>query len=73
MILQLTNMFLLASPLLSLLPLHGPVHSYLIGTYTNHDLAINQYDPTSFTPPMTAAAAQVFALISDDYRSNPWP
>ncbi len=52
--------------------LYSPVHSYLIGTYTDHDIAIAQYVPTSFTTPITAAAARVFAPISDDYLGNPW-
>jgi hypothetical protein len=53
-------------------PPYSPVHLYLIGTYTNHDIAIDQYVPTSFTTPITAAAARVFAPISDDYLGNPW-
>jgi hypothetical protein len=54
-----------------ILPPYSPVNSYLIRTYTNHDIAIDQYVPTSFTTPITAAAAQVFAPISDDYLGNP--
>jgi hypothetical protein len=55
-----------------ILPPYSPVHSNLIGTYTDHDIAIDQYVRTSFTTPITAAAARVFAPISDDYLGNPW-
>jgi hypothetical protein len=37
-------------------PLYSPVHSYLIRTYTDHNIAIDQYVPYSFTTPITAAA-----------------
>jgi hypothetical protein len=53
-------------------PPYSPVHLHLIEKYTNHDIAIYQYVPTSFTTPITAAAARVFAPISDDYLGNPW-
>ncbi len=45
---------------------------HFIGTYTDHDIAIDEYVPTSFTTLITAAAARVFASISDDYLGNPW-
>jgi hypothetical protein len=53
-------------------PPHSPVHSYLVGTYTDHEIAIDQYVPTSFTIPMTTATARVFALLVDNYLGNPW-
>ncbi len=55
-----------------ILPPYSPVHSYLIGICTGHDIVIDQYVPTSFTSPITVAIAQVFAPISDDYLGNPW-
>jgi hypothetical protein len=53
-------------------PSYSPVHLYLIGTYTDHDIDIDKYVPTSFTTAMTAAAARVFAPIIDNYLRNPW-
>jgi hypothetical protein len=44
-------------------PLYSPVHIYIIGTYTDHDLAIDKYALTNFTTPCTATAARVFAPI----------
>ena len=53
-------------------PSYSPLHLSLIGTYTDHDLLLDKYVPHSFTTPMTAAAARVFAPIHDDYLGNPW-
>jgi hypothetical protein len=52
-------------------PPYSPVHSYLIGTYTNHDITINKYVPHSFTTPTTAVAARVHAPVSEDYYNDP--
>jgi hypothetical protein len=53
-------------------PPYPPVHLYLIGTYTDHDFAIDKHVPSSFTTPLTAAAARVFAPTYDDFHGNPW-
>jgi hypothetical protein len=53
-------------------PSYSPVQTYIIGTYSDHDIAIDKYVPTSFTTPLTAAAARVFAPLPDDFRGNPW-
>jgi hypothetical protein len=53
-------------------PLFSPVQSYLVGTYTDHKIAIDKYVPTSFTTPMTTAAARVFAPLVNNYLGNPW-
>jgi len=54
-------------------PPYSPVHLYLIGTYSDHDFAIDNYVPTSFTTPLTAAAARVFTPTThDDFLGNPW-
>ena len=52
-------------------PSYSPVYSYLIGTYTDHDIELARYVPTTFTTPMTAAAARISAPIVDDYVGNP--
>ena len=54
-------------------PMYSPaVHSYLIGTYTDTKINIDQYVPHSFTTPTTAAAARVCTPLYDDYHNNPW-
>ncbi len=53
-------------------PPYSPVHLYIVGTYNDHDSAIDTYVPTSFTTPLTAAAARVFAPLPDNYLDNPW-
>jgi hypothetical protein len=53
-------------------PSYSPVYSFLIGTYTDHDIDISSYVPTTFTTPMTAAAARVSAPLITDYVGNPW-
>jgi hypothetical protein len=44
-------------------PSYSPVYSFLIGTYTDHDIDISSYVPTTFTTPMTVAAARVSAPL----------
>ena len=53
-------------------PPYSPVHLSLIGTYTDDDNDIKQHVPRSFTTPMTAAAARIFAPIYDDYNGDLW-
>jgi hypothetical protein len=53
-------------------PPYSPVHLSIIGTYTDHDFAIDKYVPTSFTVPLTATTARVFAPIHDNFLWNPW-
>ncbi len=53
-------------------PPYSPVYLYIVGTYNDNAPAIDTYVPTSFTTPLTAAAARVFAPITDDYIGNPW-
>jgi hypothetical protein len=53
-------------------PPYFPVHLHLIGTYTDHDFAIDNYVPTSFTTPLTAATARIFAPTHDDFLGSPW-
>ncbi len=53
-------------------PSYSPVYSYIVGTYADHDIDIGSYVPTTFTTPMTAAAARVSAPLVVDYVGNPW-
>jgi hypothetical protein len=45
---------------------------FLFGTYTDQHTDFETLVPPSFTTPMTAAAARVYAPIKDNYDSNPW-
>jgi hypothetical protein len=53
-------------------PPYSPVHLYIVRTCNDHASAIDTFVPTSFTTPLTAAAARVFAPLTDDYLDNPW-
>ena len=53
-------------------PGYSPVHQSMIGPYTSEQLDIATFVPSSFTTPMTAAAARVFAPTLADYSGNPW-
>ena len=53
-------------------PGYSPVHQSKIGPYTSEQLDIATFVPSSFTTPMTAAAARVFAPTLADYSGNPW-
>ncbi len=55
-----------------ILPEYSPVHAYLVGTYSDNIITIDQYVPPSFTTPITATAARVCAPVNKDYLSNPW-
>ena len=50
----------------------SPVYKSIIGTYTDQHTDFETFVPPSFTTPMTAAAARVYAPIKDNYDSNPW-
>jgi hypothetical protein len=38
---------------------YSPIYKSLVGTYTNHHVDVDTFVPSSFTTPMTAAAARV--------------
>jgi hypothetical protein len=40
--------------------------------YTNQHVDLETFVPSSFTTPMTATAARVYAPIMEDYTGNPW-
>ena len=54
------------------LPAYSPVYKSIIETYTDQHTDFETFVPPSFTTPMTAAAARVYAPIKDDYNGNPW-
>ena len=56
----------------SIPPGYSPVYQSIVGPYTSQKLDIDTFVPSSFTTPMTAAAARVFAPTLDDYTGNPW-
>ena len=53
-------------------PAYSPIYKSTIGTYTNQHVDVEKFVPFSFTTPMTAAAARIFAPITEDYMGNPW-
>ena len=53
-------------------PSYSPVYSNIVGKYTNHTVDVNKFTPTSFTTALTAAPAQIYAPVKDDYAHSPW-
>jgi hypothetical protein len=53
-------------------PKYSPVYHHAITTYTDEHKDYDQYVPESFTTPMTATTAQIFAPLIDDIKGNPW-
>ena len=53
-------------------PMYSPIYKFTIGTYTNQHVDLERFIPPSFTTPMTAAAARVYAPLAEDYMGNPW-
>jgi hypothetical protein len=53
-------------------PAYSPIYKSTIGTYTNQHVDFEKFVPFSFTTPMTAAAARVYAPNIEDYMGNPW-
>jgi hypothetical protein len=51
-------------------PKYSPVHTHLVGTYSDDIIPGDQYVPPSFTTPITAAAARVCAPVNEDYLGN---
>ncbi len=49
-------------------PKYSPVHSYLLGTYSDAVIDFDEYIPPTFTMPLTAAAAK----LNVDYAGNLW-
>jgi hypothetical protein len=53
-------------------PMYSPLYESIVGSFTNHSINLDLYVPRSFTTPITAAAAQVYAPQLDDYHKSPW-
>ena len=53
-------------------PMYSPLYESIIGSYMNHSIDLDLYIPHSFTTPLTAAAARVFAPTPADYQHSPW-
>jgi hypothetical protein len=52
-------------------PKYSPVYQHAITTYGDK-LDYDRYIPDSFTTPITAAAARIYAPLLDDIKDNPW-
>ena len=53
-------------------PTYSPVYSDLVGSYSNHTIDVDPFTPHSFTTPLTAAAACIYAPNKEDYAYSPW-
>jgi len=53
-------------------PTYSPVYSDLVGSYSNHTIDVDRFTPHSFTTPLTATAARIYAPIKEDYAYSPW-
>ena len=53
-------------------PAYSPIYRSIIGSYVGVDEYMEKFVPSSFTTPLTAAAARVHAPIRSDYADNPW-
>jgi hypothetical protein len=53
-------------------PAYSPVHCSIIERYVPNDEYVEKIVPSSFTTPLTAAAACVHAPIPCNYTGNPW-
>ncbi len=52
---------------------YSPVYQHAITTYGNHfEEDIDCFLPDSFTTPVTAKAARIYAPTHDNVRGNPW-
>jgi hypothetical protein len=53
-------------------PKYSPVYRHAITTYGDHYKDIEDFVPETFTTPITARAARIFAPSIDDIKGNPW-
>ncbi len=53
-------------------PKYSPVYHHAIATYMDEHEDYDWYIPESFTTPMTASTARIFAPLIDDIKGNPW-
>ena len=53
-------------------PAYSPVYKSIVGPLTNHTPDIDKFIPTSFTTPLTARAARIYAPLMEDLQHNPW-
>ena len=53
-------------------PTYSHIYQFIIGTYTDKFLTVDDYGPDSFTTPICAKAARTHAPLKSDYAGNPW-
>ena len=53
-------------------PTYSPVHKSIVGLLPNYTPNIDKFTPTSFTTPLTARAARMYAPLKGDFQHNPW-
>jgi hypothetical protein len=55
-----------------ILPAYSPIYASIAGIYTNQHADLKPCMPTSFTTPLMAAAASIYAPVYKEYVGNPW-
>ena len=53
-------------------PTYSPVHKSIVGLLPNYTPNIDKFTPTTFTTPLTARAARIYAPLKEDFQHNPW-
>ena len=53
-------------------PMYSPLYESIVGAFTNHSINLNLYVSKSFTTPITAAAAWIYAPTLYNYQHSPW-
>jgi hypothetical protein len=53
-------------------PMYSPLYESIVGSFTNHTIDNDLYTPETFTTPLTAAAARIYAPTLLDFQHSPW-
>ena len=53
-------------------PMYSPLYESIVGSFTNQTIDIDLYVPDSFTTPLTAVAARIYAPTLSDFQHSPW-
>ncbi len=53
-------------------PMYSPIYKSTVRSLMNQQIVIDLFVQKTFTTPLTAAAARVYAPLKDDYHDSPW-
>jgi hypothetical protein len=53
-------------------PTYSPIYKSIVGSLMNQQIDINLFVPKTFTTPLTATAARVYAPLKNDYHNSFW-